>query len=331
MTEHGLDKKATPREAKRLAREGHLSPEALEHVLGLLGEVPSRQRWAQFIQTLFLGIGWVMIVVGVFFFFGFNWDKIPVFVQFAIVEVLLIAAFLMASLKGLDSQIGHVALIVGSCMVGLLVALIGQTYQLNADTSFIFLLWSLLIAGWVVASRYYLHVVFFAILINVTLFTFIDEVVIDYRNEWVLSMLALLLLNGFLLVLWEVGMQRAWPWAAKGWVVRIIFFTVLTVGTLPAISFLSGESNQSTFFLIEFVVFVAVLGIAFYYYRFRKLDKFMLAMTFLSLLSLAIAWMINILGTEWWDFLITGIVVVILSTLSTRWLQGIPGHMEGSK
>ena len=324
MTQHGLEKKATPREAKRLAREGHLSEDALEHALGLLGEVPTRQRWANFIQTLFLGIGWVMIVVGVFFFFGFNWDKLPVFVQFGMVEVLIVGACATALFKGLDSQVGQVSLIVGSCMVGLFVALLGQTYQINADSYIIYLLWSLLVAGWVVASRYYVHVILFAVLLNLALFTYIDEMVINYRDEWVLSMLGLLLLNGLLLVIWEVGIHRGWSWASKGWAVRLLFFTVMTVGTLPSISFVSGESNQSGFFLVEFLVFAAVLGGAFFYYRYRKRDKFMLAMTFLSVLALVIAFMINVAGTEWWDFLLIGIMVVVLSTLAARWLRSIP-------
>ena len=328
MSDNAFEKKVTPQEAKRLAREGHFSEEALEHVLSILDEVPSRQRWASFIQKLFLGLGWIMIVTGIFFFFAFNWDNLPKIVQFGVVEVLIVGAFVAALVKGIDSSAGRVALIFGNCMVGLFLLLFAQTYQTNVDEYLIFLIWMALVGGWVVASRFYLHVLLYAVLANFTLFLYLDQIITTYSDRWVSSLLGLLVLNGIILLLWEVGLRKGWPWALKGWAVRIIFFAVMTIGTLPAIVFISGTSNQSPFFWIQFVLFLVILTGAILYYRFKKLDKFMLAIAFLSILALVISLLINVLGTEWWDFLIVGVAVVVLSTLAARWLRGISSFSE---
>src|SRR5881397_318814 len=113
--------------------------------------------WARWAGRAILAIGAGHLLAGIVSFFAYNWADLPTPAKFATVEVALVIALAGAWYAGIERAVGQALLIAASILVGVLLAVIGQVYNTDADAYTLFVAWTVLILPWTVASRSAAH------------------------------------------------------------------------------------------------------------------------------------------------------------------------------
>ncbi|MGH6960824.1 MAG: DUF2157 domain-containing protein, partial [Dongiaceae bacterium] len=113
--------------------------------------------WASWAGRAILALGAGHLLAGLVSFFAYNWADMSAFAKFATVEAGLVIALAGAWFAGIARPLGQILLIAASILVGVLLAVIGQVYNTDADAYSLFAAWTVLILPWVVASRSAAH------------------------------------------------------------------------------------------------------------------------------------------------------------------------------
>ena len=172
MTTELSQLQATPSRLRRLAQLGYLDRQGLETGLRLTGALPDRQGWARFLDYSLLVLGALFFTSGLFFFVAYNWEELPRFARFGVLEGAIVIMTIAAHWVGLNRVGGKIALTVAALLVGALLAVFGQEYQTGADAYTLFGYWALLILGWVVISKFDVLWGVLWVLLNLTLALF---------------------------------------------------------------------------------------------------------------------------------------------------------------
>lgn len=115
--------------------------------------LPDRMDWRRWLDRALLILGTALLCAGVIVFFAFNWAALHKFTKFGLLAALLTLLAGFASLRPTDDMAGRAALGGAQIMSGVLMAVIGQTYQTGADAWQLFALWTLLALPWALAAR----------------------------------------------------------------------------------------------------------------------------------------------------------------------------------
>lgn len=116
---------------------------------------PSGSEWIRFLKFVTLGIGVGLTFSGVVSFFAFNWDKIHPIAKFSMVGALMCACLGGVFLMKKNTLLQNILVTSLSLLVGVMLALYGQVYQLEADSYQMFLTWGLAILVWAIAADFY--------------------------------------------------------------------------------------------------------------------------------------------------------------------------------
>jgi uncharacterized membrane protein len=219
VTKDLLDLDATPERLQALAAAGVLPPQALERALELAVASPPVTWWRRFLSTTLLGLGSLLVLSGVIYFFAFNWAALHRFGKFG----LLMAAIAVAALSawGLGERAASsFALLFAAVLVGPLLAVYGQAYQTGADPYELFLGWGVLILPWVILARFAPLWLFELVLANLAAILFWDQV-LDDPNPASLE-LALAALNGAAWITHELLAHRRVSWLQGRWLPRVL-------------------------------------------------------------------------------------------------------------
>src|SRR5215470_20043225 len=109
--------------------------------------------WAIWGRRALLVIGAGHLLAGIITFFAYNWADMSAVAKFATVEAGLVVALAGAWFAGIERAVGEMLLIAASILVGVLLAVIGQVYNTDADAYSLFMAWTLLILPWTLAAR----------------------------------------------------------------------------------------------------------------------------------------------------------------------------------
>jgi uncharacterized membrane protein len=156
-----------------------------------------------FMKYVLLAMGLGFMMVGIVFFFAYNWADLHRFIKLGTVATLLVIS-IMVSLSSSLLRIRRWFLLAATILTGALLAVYGQIYQTGADTFDFFLAWSVFSIGWAVSARFPLLWLVFVSLLNISLLTWLAQ-----RQPELNTMTALFLsgtLNG--LNLW---ISLRWP------------------------------------------------------------------------------------------------------------------------
>lgn len=141
-------------ELDALATHYRLQSADIDALLDAAHARPSRPEHQRFIFRLLQLAGVLSLAAGIVFFIAANWDALAVFGRFALIETLLLATVALALYAPPPATPGKYALLMAFILVGVLLALFGQTYQTGADTYELFLSWALFGALFVSAARW---------------------------------------------------------------------------------------------------------------------------------------------------------------------------------
>lgn len=323
-------------------QEKKISPIAAERALRLSGVLPGRADWKEFLQNICLFAGVLFLAGGVIFFFSFNWDALPRFAKFILLQGLLIAAALLARRCTLDTLKGQAALLAAMLLCGALLAYFGQTYQTGADDYQLFLTWSILIFPWVLVSRLNIAWCLWLALLNLALTLYPVNATsgffgdLDGRNA--LSVW-LFWLNGLIWGCIEIVLHRNDPPSAIASnlhryriFIRFAALLALASGTSHFI-FLSGRlisrlSAHSAWIPLSSVVMLIVFVGFFVLYR-RRRDMVLLTCCCFALIAVGTGQLIGALFFSKQNFpvilglMLVGLFLVIASTLAAFWLRTV--------
>jgi len=311
------------------AEQGALPPASIEHALRAADVTPDAGDWRRFVDSLFLWTGTLLVAAGVIFFFAYNWQDMGRFLKFGLVEILLLASVATALIAGPDRTVGKAALFMASVMTGGLLALIGQTYQTGADPYQLFAWWAALILPWVVASRLPALWLLLITLLNMALALYFER--FADAGTFVSSgppiLWSLFGLNTAALALWELGAETRFEWLRPRWAPRLL---ALAAGVFATYLGLWAVFESRTIGPFAFIAYVLFLGAAYFYYRHRRRDLFVLAGGVLSVIVLVTAFLTNTIvrTAEAGGFLFIGVVVLGLSAAGAWWLKQIAAEGE---
>jgi len=162
------------------------------------GILPSLSQWKSLVHYMLLAIGVIFFVVGVIFFFAFNWDDIPKMTKLGLIQALIIIFSLLAAFGRWGKGVQEILLIGAVLLIGVLFAVFGQLYQTGANAYDFFLGWTMFSLLWVIARNSLVLWTLFLVLCNTTLILFFNQVQTHLRIDEII--LLLFVLNGIVLI-----------------------------------------------------------------------------------------------------------------------------------
>jgi len=319
------------------AEQSRVDASKLPQAMQLGNVTPTSGDWRSFLDLLLLGLGGLLTVSGVIFFFAYNWDEIGRLSRFLLVQGLIIVTLAGVWYLGLEKITGKAALLGAGILVGVLLALVGQTYQTGADTYELFGVWCVLILPWAYLSRFDLMWLFCLLLLNVTVILyyrtfggFFSVVLGIEQMLWVLFVI-----NTGALLIWEWLVQTGTSSRRSvRWMTRLL--ATVSGALMTALAIFAVLGNESFAMLTGLLGWVLWMLIAYYWYRKVGLDVYVLAVGVLSLVAVTNVILSRILfessslgGTG--SFLLISLSVISLSALGAVWLKRVTGEGEGHK
>ncbi len=278
------DRTATPERILAL-----VPPQARRQALELALEAPDRAAWKAFLEVVLTGLGTLVTTSGVIYFIAYNWSSLGRFTKFGLVELVIIASFLVGGRWGLT---------LAALLIGPLLALYGQTYQLHADSWRLFAGWAALMLPWtLVANHRPLWLAFWAIGNTGFYQAFPEEP----------------LVLGFVDLVWWALASR---WEAGRWTLYASALATLGYWTFPACGTLFDLQPD----LSVGAVALAVAGI---FRVYRRRDGFMLALGCGSLIACVTSLLSGLLidhGDALGFLAVAGLLVAQVSA-ATWWLR----------
>lgn len=173
------EKKATKHELFLLQEHSSIEEQHFKTLYQTYG-LASAQQWKEFgyYALLICGIGF--LVSGMLFFFAFNWDQMTASVKFALIGLGILISAYGAITTRVKEEINKISLVATSVLLGVLLAVFGQTYQTGANAYDLFLTWLIVATPLTLVSQSTYQWLFFSILANTTLIlAFVQVLQID--------------------------------------------------------------------------------------------------------------------------------------------------------
>jgi len=310
-----------------LIQKGVIPAEKITDALIAVKIAPDGKAWLVFINQLLLWVGGLALAFSVMFFIAYNWNDIGRFTKFGTVETLIVLSILAYWKLGEDKAAGKISLLVATLLLGVLLALFGQTYQTGADPWQLFFYWALLMLPWTLIGCFPALWFVWILLINLSIVlyhqAFNGVFWFMFRSD--MSMLWMLFFfNTLALITWEL-LVNTWRWQSERWVVR-----VLAIGSGVPINWLvlNDIITRDNSAIIPGFAWVIWLVALFFSYRKLRPDLFMLAGGCLSGIVILVSFLSMHIFKSWnsGGLLFLALLVIGLGTGAAVWLKNV--HRE---
>lgn len=302
-----------------------ISPEKIESVLRATGIRPNNVAWAVYIDQLLLWFGGLALSLSALFFFAFNWNELGRFNKFGMAELLIILAVAVYWWQAHNPLVAKISLLVASILLGVLLALYGQTYQTGADPWQLFFNWALLMLPWAIIGRFAAIWILWIGLLNLSIQLYDGPLGSVFQQVFFSDVGMLWLLFGFnalAFALWE-GLATKLEWMAERWAVRLL--AVAAGVPITWLAVLSIFDQTDAIAGITWCAGSALLAVV--YQKVIK-DLFMLAGLCLSGIGVVSCFFIehifNINSVD--GFLILAVLIILLGGGAAMWLKHL--HKE---
>lgn len=287
--------------------------------------LPNSQRWLTFLNQLCLWVGCIALSLSLVFFIAYNWTAFGKFSKFSLVQISLVLSVLAYMLLKKDSMLSLSAITLASILVGVFLALFGQTYQTGADPWQLFLIWACLITPWAIIARFPVLCLMVIGLINVSFSLYCDvhsnplSVIFNHKIN---ALWGLFMINLMSLIAWHCVRKKV-TWLQDNWSMRLIALItgsiITTLGVMSAI-------DDNIFNNFGLPMWALCLGSGYWIYRCKTLDLFMLAGGCLSGILVIVTLCGHLLfrnGDNVVPFLILALVVIGLGAGAAWWLNSV--------
>jgi len=290
--------------------------------------LPDRTDWRHWLDRALLILGTALLCAGVIVFFAFNWAELHKFTKFGLLAALLTLLAGFALLRPSGDMAGRAALAGAQIVSGVLMAVIGQTYQTGADAWQLFALWTLLAMPWALAARTAPHWWIVLVVGNVALLRYgsvrlgvggMFELLFSarYARE---TMMFLLGGSVIQLALWYVLAARASDWGFRGVTgPRLIgILACAYAGWVGLMSLLTSHVEGVGLLVCG----VALVGLG-AWFRWRAFDIVVLSLVCLTGIGVIITaggrWLIDLHG-DFGSFLLLAMLTIGLAVVAATWL-----------
>lgn len=192
--------------------QGLIRPEARPAAARMAGLLATGPQWWRALDLLTRGLGVLMLLAGVLFFFAWNWEDLHRFAKFGLLGVGVGGAALLAAALGPRRLGGQLALLAAAALLGPLLGVIGQVYQSGADPWQLFAGWTVLILPWAAVGRFAPLWLLWLGLLNLTLSLAVPELLSSRLLPWTLAAT-----NTTAWLLLRVAARRGIRWAEADW------------------------------------------------------------------------------------------------------------------
>ena len=313
-----------------LIENKNIREENIERALYEAEVIPSSKDWYNFIEQLLLWFGGLALAFSLMFFVAYNWTEFGRFGKFALVEGLMVLTIGLYYYLGGEKLSAKVTLMVASILLGVLLALVGQTYQTGADPWQLFFYWALLMTPWAVVGRFSAIWLVWILLINTSLWLYMDT----FRGVFGLSLYSessmlwiFFIFNSLAWFVWEYASKK-YNWLNDNWAVRLLgFVSMLSVTTLMLNLIWEDVS------ILALPLWIAWLVVIYWVYRVVSVDLFMLAMGMFSFSIVAVSSLIDVISWqhELLSILSIGVVIIGLGAGFASWLKNIQKEAEDAE
>lgn len=334
-----------------LCDSGRISPAAWSRALDVCGFRPDGKAWLTYWRQVFLLSGVLFFLAGIICFIAWNWDDMQPFARMTLVGVIVAGAGIGSVAVGPDSRPGQALLLACGVAMGPLLAVFGQTYQTGAELWELFRVWTVLLVALAIAGKqaglwfaaWLSGNVFAALWLGRNLTSPFDAFSHFFAiPEWLVAIACAILL-------WEWAAQRAGQkdaqsWLRSRWLPRLLFLDLaartacyLIVGIFESYNWADAWQLWLPHQIVPYFA-VAMAGFAWWWYRKKEPDLFMLATllgagTAVLLAVLAEAGLFFDLGVVtaflFWGLLVTGLTAGLAKVLLH--LQKAMSTEEGKK
>jgi uncharacterized membrane protein len=275
-----LEESAAPEVIESLYRTGLLSQQGREVGMDLL--YPNKQ-WGYWIGNLLLILGWVFILSGIIYFFAFNWHKMSSAYKFSSIQVLILVCLAGAWAHSIDNLKGKLFLTGGCVLIGVFLAVFGQIYQTGADSYLLFLGWAAIIAPFVIIGQFAPLWAIWMLLVNIAVVLFWEQGLSISGEDKSYLLIVLLLLNGAALVLREILFNHKIECLQGRWHRILLCLSILIISFIPISLYIMDKGYDHTPLMLTALVGFLMQMSFLFFYRFTHRDRWVFAMTLLSL------------------------------------------------
>lgn len=329
-----LDQPASRSAIDELFDSGYLSGDALLAAREYLYQPLAWWRW---VSRVLLLVGSALVLAGIVFFFAYNWKNLGRYPRFAIIEAGLGACVVAALFCDISELPGKVLIAAASAMTGVLLLVFGQTYNTGVDSASLYILWASFIFAWVAIADFDVLWVGWLVLVNVAIGLYWSQTYTVDEPGFARLMIALALIDGFMLVVREYGsISLDLEWLQGLWVRRLLLLIIMVFLTIPTRLLITEERLTGTTYFAIAAVLLACAWIAGYrYFRSMVRDLGSLTIITLSVCIVIISIVSRFLGDLRSGFigltLLYGILVAGVFGLAVAWLRRINMSMAGEK
>lgn len=291
--------------------------------------LPTRADWHHWLDRLLLILGAALICAGIIVFFAFNWAALHKFTKFGLLAAALTLLAGFAALRPSSDLAGRTALGGAQIMSGVLMAVIGQTYQTGADAWQLFALWALLATPWALAARAAPHWWIVLVVANVALLRYCSvQLGVGGMFELLFSagragatMRFLLASAAVQLAIWYLLARWAGGWGFRGATgPRLLGVLICGYAGWVGLAAVLASRVDGVGLLIAGAA-LAALGA---WFRSRMFDIVVLSLACLTAIGVVVAavgrWLVNVHG-DFGAFLVLTVLTVGLAAVAGKWLM----------
>jgi uncharacterized membrane protein len=279
--------------------------------------------WHKFLRLLFITLGVGFTVLGIVFFFAYNWADLHKFAKLGIMEALVLIVTCLAVIPKFSTIIRNIILTGATVVVGTLFAVFGQIYQTGANAYDFFLGWTVFVTLWVVVSNFAPLWLLYVALLNTTLILYEEQVV----RDWSFTFLCILLFSLCTLVaVASVTISRyKGLYRIPDWFTKTIGLASVSYGTLGIILGIFSQYESTLIALIGIVTAGYSVGI---WHGFRTKSLFYLSVIACSAIAIVIALFINNISFDGQDLLWVSMFSVAAVTVTVKALISLKKKWE---
>ena len=276
-----------PRTAAEVDEHRRTGVVSADQYLALLQDCRDDDYWHRWAMRALLVLGAAHFLAGVVFFFAYNWDDLSAFAKFGLLEFAIAASFVAALALGIGKPGGQALLIAASVFTGVLLAVIGQTYQTGADAWELFAAWTALIVPWVLASRSASHWFLWIILFVTAVALYGQQRLIALGRVEAETFAAIVaILPAVCLAVREFALRQGFEWLGDSWFRRALVLLSSVALFALAIAFVFGNESN----ILGFSLFVLFSMAAWFVYTnlFPDFSVIAIIAGFITLVAMAI-------------------------------------------
>lgn len=333
MNDTSLDQPIDIKTLRRLHQDGCLTDESFNAALRTLRPAAVWFAWA---ERNLLFFGSALLLSGIMFFFAYNWAAMGKFLKLGLLEAGVAACVASSYWLGLHKITGKILLLSASVLLGVLMAVYGQTYQTGADAFELFVGWAALILGWVVVSEFAALWFFWLILVNTGSILYWVQVLEPTHSADVECLcLFIATLNGIALICREIAIKKGFSYLEGRWLRGILLVALLSSLSIPPMALLLDASmnhhphfSPATYSLVWPVVVVG----GYVCYRTILRDMLALALILMNACLILLTLIGKLMldrhnGSEEFMFLLFALIIIGVVSATAFWLKRTAAKM----